>query len=47
MKAQNVANVIPISIVLVPNLLHNNNVGVTYVRTSNFRMEPIRFVPFY
>jgi hypothetical protein len=35
MKAQNVANVIPISIVPTPNLLHNNNVGATYVRTSN------------
>ncbi len=47
MKAQNVANIIPISIVPTPNLLHNNNVGITYVGTSNFRMEPIRFVPFY
>jgi hypothetical protein len=41
------ANIVLISIALVPNMLHHNNVGITYVGTSNFRMEPIRFVPLY
>jgi hypothetical protein len=30
MIAQNVANVIPIFIAFAPNLLHHNNVGITY-----------------
>ncbi len=30
-----------------PNLLHHNNVGATYAKTSNFKMELIRFVPLY
>jgi hypothetical protein len=47
MKAQTVVNVIPISVVPVPSLLHQNNIGVTYVGTSNFRMEQIRFVRIY
>jgi hypothetical protein len=47
MRAQIVANVVPISIAPTPNLFHHNNVGLTYVGTSNFRMEPIRFVPLY
>jgi hypothetical protein len=37
-------NVVPISIAHAPNLFHHNNVGVTYARTFNFRMKPIRFV---
>jgi hypothetical protein len=41
------ANVVPISITHVPSLLHQNNIGVTYVKTSNFRMEPVRYVPLY
>jgi hypothetical protein len=28
-------------------MLHDNNVGITYARTSNFRMEIIRYVPLY
>jgi hypothetical protein len=40
-------DVVPISITPAPNLLHHNNVGVVYVGTSNFRMEPIRYVPLY
>jgi hypothetical protein len=40
-------NVIPIFVALAPNLLHHNNVGVIDVRTSNFRMELVRFVPLY
>ncbi len=47
MRAQIVANVIPISVALVSNMLHQNNVGVTYPRTSNLRMEPVRSVPLY
>ncbi len=41
------ADVIPISVALVPNMLHHNNVGVTYVGIFYFKMEPIRFVPLY
>jgi hypothetical protein len=40
-------DVVPISVALVPNLLHHNNVGDTYPRTSNFTMEPVKFVPLY
>jgi hypothetical protein len=47
MKTKIVANVLPISIAPTPSLLHHNNVGVTYVGTSNFRMEPIRSIPLY
>jgi hypothetical protein len=28
-------------------MLHHNNIGVTYARISNFKIEPIRFVPLY
>jgi hypothetical protein len=47
MRAQIMEDVVPISITLAPNLLHHNNVGVTYARTSNFRMELVRSVPLY
>jgi len=47
MKAQIVENVVPIFVVDVPSLLHQNNIGTTYARTSNFKMELIRFVPLY
>jgi hypothetical protein len=40
-------DVIPIFVARVSNLLHHNNVGVTYPRTSNFIMEPIRSIPLY
>ncbi len=40
-------DVIPISTILAPNLLHHNNVGVSYVGTFNFKMELIKFVPLY
>jgi hypothetical protein len=39
MRAQIVANVIPIFIALVQSLLHQNNIGITYIKTSNFKME--------
>jgi hypothetical protein len=41
------ADIVPISITLAPNLFHHNNVGGTYAKTSNFKVEPIRFVPLY
>jgi hypothetical protein len=47
MRAQIVVDVVPIYITHIPNLLHHKNIGVTYVKTSNFRMQPIRFVPLY
>jgi hypothetical protein len=28
-------------------LVHHNNVGATYAKTSNFKMELVRFVPLY
>jgi hypothetical protein len=39
------ADVTPISIIFTPNLLHHNNVGVTYAKTSKFIMELVKFVP--
>jgi hypothetical protein len=41
MRARTVVDVVLIFVTPTPNLLHHNNVGVTYVRTSNFKMEPI------
>ncbi len=47
MRAQIVADVIPIYIAPVPSLLHQNNIGVMYVRTSNFKMEVVSSMPLY
>jgi len=47
MRVQTMANVVPISIALTQGLLHNNNIGITYTRISNFEMEPIGFIPLY
>jgi hypothetical protein len=47
MRAQTVANVVPIFVAPTPSLSHHNNIGITYARISNFRMEPVRFVPLY
>jgi hypothetical protein len=47
MKTQIMADVVPISVALIPSLLHQNNIGVTYARISNFIMEPIRSMPLY
>jgi hypothetical protein len=47
MKVQIVANVVLIFVAFVPSLLHQNNIGVTHIGTSNFKMEPARFVPLY
>jgi hypothetical protein len=41
------ANVVLIFVAHVPNLLHHNNVGVTYLGTSNFKMELVKFIPLY
>ncbi len=46
-RAHTMVDVVPIFVTLAPNLLHHNNVGVTYVGTFNFKMEPIRSVPLY
>jgi hypothetical protein len=40
-------DVVPIFVDFVPNMLHHNNVGVTYVGTSNFKMEPLSSIPLY
>jgi hypothetical protein len=41
------ADVVHIYVSPTPNLLHHNNIGITYVGISNFKIEPIRFVPLY
>jgi hypothetical protein len=45
MRAQIVADIVPIIVAPIPNLLHHNNVGVTCARTFYFKMELVRFVP--
>jgi hypothetical protein len=40
-------DVILIYVAPTPNLIHHNNVRVTYLITFNLRMEPIRFVSLY
>jgi hypothetical protein len=47
MKAQVVADVVPIFVPPIPSLLHQNNIGVTYEIPLNFRMEPIKSMPLY
>jgi hypothetical protein len=47
MRAQIVAYVILIYVALVQSLLHQNHIRVTYVGTSNFIMELVRFVPLF
>jgi hypothetical protein len=42
-----VADVVHVSIAPTPSLLHHNNVGVIYPRTSNLRMEPMKSIPLY
>jgi hypothetical protein len=41
------ANIVPISIAHVQNLLQQNNIGITYAKISNFRMELVRSMPLY
>ncbi len=47
MRIQTMADVVPISITLTQGLLHNTSIIITYAKTSNFRMEPIGFIPLY
>jgi hypothetical protein len=47
MTAQIMADVIPIFITPITSLLHQNNIRITYARTSNFRMELLRSMPIY
>jgi hypothetical protein len=42
-----VVDVIPTYVAHVPNLLHHNNVGVTYVGTSNFKVKLVVFKLLY
>jgi len=41
------ANVVPIFVAYVQSLLHQDNIGITYVGTSNFKMELVTYVPLY
>ncbi len=47
MRAQSMANIVPIFVTFAPKLFHHNNVRGTYARTSNFKVEPIRSIPLY
>jgi hypothetical protein len=47
MRVQTVADVVLIYVALIPSLLHQNHIGVTYVGTSNFKLKLIRFVALY
>jgi hypothetical protein len=47
MRVQTRVDVVLISVAPIQSLLQQNNIGVTYAKTSIFRMEPIRFVPSY
>ncbi len=47
MRVQIVVDVVPIAIVLVQSLLNQDNIGVTYVGTSNFRMELVTSMLLY
>ncbi len=46
-KVRIVVDVVQISIALLPNLLHHNNVGITYAKEINFIVEPVRSIPLY
>ncbi len=45
MTAHTMVDVVLVYIAFIPNLLHQNHIKVIYVGTSNFKMEPIKFVP--
>ncbi len=47
MRVQTRVDVVLISVAPIQSLLQQNNIGVTYAKTSIFRMELIRFVPLY
>jgi hypothetical protein len=42
-----VTNVVLIYVVPTLSLLNHNDIRITYARTSNFKMEPVRYVPLY
>jgi hypothetical protein len=42
-----VAYVVPIFVTHAISMLHHNNIRVTYAKTSNFKMELVKFVPLY
>jgi len=42
-----VVDVVPISVAPIQSLLHQDNIGITYAGTSNFRMEPVTSMPLY
>jgi len=42
-----VVDVLPIFVTPIPSMLHQNNIGVTYAWTSNFKMEQVRSMPLY
>jgi hypothetical protein len=41
------ADIVPISIAHVQSLLQQNNIGVTYAKISNFKMELVRSMLLY
>jgi hypothetical protein len=45
MRAHNVAYVVPMFVVPIQSMLHQDNIGITYARNSNFKMEPITSMP--
>jgi hypothetical protein len=45
MRVQIGVDVVLIFVVPIQSLLQLNNIGVTYARTSIFRMEPVRSMP--
>jgi hypothetical protein len=47
MRTQIRLDVVPIFVAPIQSLLQQSNIGVTYVGTSNFIMEPITYVPLY
>ncbi len=47
MSAQTRVNVVSISIAPIQSILQQNNTGITYAKTSNFKMEPGRPMPLY
>jgi hypothetical protein len=47
MRIHILADVAPIFVAPMPNLFHHNNVGITYAGTSNFKVEPVKYVPLF
>jgi hypothetical protein len=47
MRAQTRVDVVPIFVAHVQSLLQQNNIRITNLGTSNFRMELLKFVPLY